>query len=159
MNRAEQLVSFYPSIYSYGPYAQPSYGAEEDATWSTEELIKGARTFLIGEDAQQESAVVQQKIINMQALADKSSGLIRNYYLNEISKLKAKLGVLQQQAANSEYSTQTLQLTQTSTAITSVLFVLIAGSTTIYLGTLIANKMKESKLKDLEIQRLQASMA
>lgn len=157
MHRAEQIVAFYPSVYSYGP----SYGlygdAVEQPSWSTEDMFKAARAFLIGEDPQKEAAVLEQKILNMQQMAANATlGVQKNFYIREIAKLQAKLAVAQQQAADSAYATQTLQVTQTSAAITSAMGILIAGGLVVGIGVWINNKMKESKLKDLEIQRLQS---
>lgn len=161
MNRAEQIVSFYPSVYSYGP----SYGVasltdqSSAASWETEDVLKAARAFLIGEDPQKEAAVLEQKIANLQQMANSApAGVVRNYYLNEIAKLQAKLEVARQQAANAEYATQTMQVTQTSAAITSALTVLISVGVVVGIGVWIKTKMKESQLRDLEIQRLQRDL-
>ena len=127
---------------------QPSsYGDEAaDPQKDFTQYIPALRELLFGESAREDAAVIRAKIQKHQQKASTSSiGVIRNYHLNEVLKLTARLSAISKLAAEEERAAQTTRVTRAAVTIGSVLGVVLVGA-------VIFNQVQKSRLLELEIE-------
>jgi hypothetical protein len=152
--------TFQPSPYSYGSdEAAAAAAAAATAPAVTEsyipqDAIASLRTFLGLDDPQIGAARVEAQIRNLQALIPTSTGPLKTYRLNQISKLQAELTVLRAQAAESAYSTELTRVVRVSTAAGSVLGALAVLGGIFFVGGLVVNQVQRARVQQAELQRL-----
>lgn len=114
----------------------------EESWYKDEDAVKALNEFFFGRDAREERQIIIARIENHQNLARSTGGLIKNYHLNEINKLQARLKALEERSAEAQYAADTLAVTRTSVAIASVLGIALVGMAALYVG---ANTWKTLK--------------
>ena len=128
---------------------QPSsYGDEAAASTERKDFtqyVPALRELLFGESAREDEAVIRAKIQRHRQQASTASiGLVRNYHLNQVIKLKARLSAISELAEDEERAAQTTRVTRAAVTIGAVLGVVL-------IGTVIFTQVQKSRLLELEI--------
>ena len=140
-------MRFQPSNYG-------SYGAEEEeeekksALRQVEAFLPAVRSFVFGESAREEAAVLQSQIENIEAKLASGAGVLHNYYVDDLNKKRARLAELELIAGEERAGAEKEQITRTAITIAAVVG-------TIVMTGMAINQIQKARLTQAKIRQIE----
>ncbi len=140
-------MKFHPSHYgSYG--AEEEEGAQGGGFAQVEQILPAVRSFLFGETAREEAAIVRSQIENIEAKLAAGAGVLHNFYVDDLNKKRARLAELELIAGEEKSAAEKEQLTRTAITVAAIV------GTVVVVGMAV-NQIQKARLTQAKIRQIE----
>jgi len=142
-------MMFSPSKQSYSHYGSAKEEEEKKGGLAqVEQVLPAIRSFLFGESAREEAAILQAQIENLEAKLASGAGVLHNFYVDELNKKRARLAELELIAGEEKSAAEKEQIMRTALTIAAVV------GTVVVVGMAV-NQIQKARLTQAKIRQIE----